>query len=182
MKIHLLCCFWHISATEVYVGNSIFDRHYTDSSAKGTIVMVTSQPISAHGELTSWHLHIDDNFLSPNFLSLRVWRPTFRTGHYILVGTNYASNLREGNQVVDIKKSSRIMVLAGDVIGFSWEETNPISYDLSSNCEGTSTWFLRDQAEHLYTGGDYVFEKKDTDTSCRIYSLFATAKVRCRYF
>ena len=99
----------------------------------------------------------------------------------MLVGSTDVTDLNTV-RLRTIENPSPIQVLAGDLIGFTFLERNPIPYDHTFYCSRLEMIRFR-PAHSTNVGETYSFAvKSDEHLLCRIYSLYAEVIVASKIY
>lgn len=149
-------------------GPDVIDRPSVDRAYQITFISGHAAPTS--GEISEWRLWAD----TPDVVTLQMWRPI--SGGYQLVGFNTVTVTQAGYNVIPIA-TNRIQVLAGDVIGFRYNQTilaNRV-IDCTFSVGGLYQWTnWPDPTTNVPVGGSLLNSQLVGLWEGREYSLAAT--------
>ena len=153
-----------------FLGNPAFSRSRVDESGVGGVVM--SSPMNHTGLLVSWTAFVS----MPGTLSLFLLRPVGgRNDTYTIVDVNVFALTSVGQHTSYLDNTDTRIVYAGDRIGLTFRDTNPIPYDVMPlGCKGTPHFNLYRVSIEIGDGDVMLSPSDVVQPGCRLYSLYAS--------
>jgi hypothetical protein len=154
------------------IGPNVILRSHLDGATEITFINLT-QPITLPGVIGTWWVW--NAYSTEETARVQVFRPT--GAGYQLIGENDLLAVPGWNALV-VPPASRIPVLAGDLIGFRYDQSRFIPYDYRTPV--TTVWtFYPNEVTDIGIGGVLLFDAFDYETASgeglgrRSYSLAA---------
>lgn len=125
------------------------------------------------GMLIGWRVYAG---CSPCRLNLQVWRPTTGANKYQLIADKfYRPPATATYQFIQLLENEFVRVLAGDVIGMSWDDASVpfdfTSYGTNKHCQGSADQSIL--VSGSFVPGDIAQLAVLNQGKCRTYSFNA---------